>query len=119
MSVKSKDLLIKNRSLFLKMKEMSLGQERLISDNRIDEFLRLSSHRERLQQEISRNNGKYKKIMKNSSNHRPEGKVGDLSMEIAEVIQSIQETDRKIETLIFEKKDQLFVVLIYFILIIL
>ena len=75
------------------MKEVSLKQESLILDNRIDEFLRLSSQRERLQQEISRNNERSKKIMKMSSDHRPDGKAGDLSKEIADVIQSIQENN--------------------------
>lgn len=108
MSVKSLDLLIINRALFLKIKEMSLKQERLISGDQIDKFLQLSSKRERLQQEISKNNGSYRKSMQNNPRQGMGGKSGAISMEIAGVIQSIRETDQKIEELIQEKKDQLF-----------
>jgi len=90
------------------MKELAGKQEKLISDDRIYEFLDLSSRRERLQQEISTNYGRYKKATDNRPDLRVEDKTNNLSMEIANVIQSIQEMDRKIERFIDEKKDALF-----------
>ena len=104
--MKSFDLLDKSRDLFLKMKELAMEQERLITEDQIDDFLAISLRRERLQREISHND-------KTHENKNLENKVRDgmysLSLEITDIIKSIQEVDQKIEKVLFEKKEDLLI----------
>jgi hypothetical protein len=91
------------------MKELVEKQEKFISDDQINEFLEISSRRELLQREISENYGRYKKATNNRPDRGIKKKTNDLSMEIANVIQSIQDMDRNMEKFINERKDTLFV----------
>ncbi len=81
------------------MKELAIKQEKLINEDEIFEFLNLSNQRENLKREIMRNNKHYRSIIKK----RPDS----LSVEIDDVIASIQELDRRIEKLILEKRSDL------------
>ena len=100
--MKSNELLSETLRLFIKMRELAMKQRELVLDNQIDAFLDLSSRRDRLQKEISANREKYKGCMENTDK-----KAGAISMEIAGVIQSIQDTDIKIEEFIKEKRKEL------------
>ena len=103
------DLLERNRTLFKQMKAIAEKQEKLIYDDQINEFLELSSRRRLLQQEISKNYGRYKKATNNRSYRGIKTKTNKLSIDIANVIQSIQDMDRSMEKFICERKDKLFV----------
>jgi len=105
--MKSNELLSETLRLFIKMRELATKQRELVLDNKIDAFIDLSSRRERLQNEISANRVKYKGCMENNSNRRSDQKAGAISKEIAGVIQSIQDTDIKIEEFIKEKRKEL------------
>ena len=105
--MKSNELLSETLRLFIKMRELAMKQRELVLDNQIDAFLDLSSRRGRLQNEISANREKYKGCMENNSNRLSDQKAGAISMEIADVIQSIQNTDIKIEEFIKEKRKEL------------
>ena len=106
--MKSNELLSETLRLFIKMRELAMKQRELVLDNQIDAFLDLSSRRERLQNEISANREKYKGCMEHNSNRLSDQKTGAISMEIADLIQSIQDTDIKIEEFITEKRKELF-----------
>lgn len=103
------ELMSGNHKLFKEMNELAEKQELLISEDRIDEFLDLMKQRERIKENISRNNWRYNSIVK--KNHH-----GGTSMvrqdpifsEIENVIKSIRETDKRIEDLISDRKNRLF-----------
>ena len=107
--MESSNLLDKNRGLFIKMKELALEQERLITEDQIDDFLTTSLKRERLQREISHNNRKNNKNTLNAKDKRIRDVKHSLSMEIAEVIKSIQEVDQKIEEVLQGRKRDLLI----------
>ena len=100
--LESYDLLEKNRALFFKMKELAMEQEKLILDDQVEGFLNLSIQREHLQNEITENNEEYKSPVKEVDD---KGKT--ITLEISDVIHSIQEIDRKIEEFITQKKDSI------------
>jgi len=102
--VKSTELLSKSLGLFIKMRELAIKQRELVSDGQIDAFFDLSSQRERLQNEISANKEKYEGYMDNNRDLLTGQKTRAISMEIADVIQSIQDIDMKIEEFIMEKR---------------
>ena len=106
-AMKSNELLSETLRLFIKMRELAMKQRELVLDKQIDAFLDLSSQRERLQNEISANREKYKGCMGNNSNRLSDQKAGAISKEIADVIQSIQDTDIKIEKFITEIRKEL------------
>ena len=90
-----------------KMKKLALKQEKLISEDQIREFMELSNQRESLKHEISKNSRRYSNVEKNRSDRGMHRKNSTLSMEIADVIQSIQEVDKRIGEFILEKRDDL------------
>ena len=102
-SMGSLDVLAKNRALFLKMKELVAKQEKLASDDEMDKFFDLNSQRERLMRKISANNQRLG--IGNGLDRGEEAKA--LSMEINDVIESIQEMDRRVEEFINEEKGKL------------
>ena len=101
----SSDILKVNRNLFKKMKEIASKQEEYISGDEIEKFIDLSRKRERLQHEISANNRRSGIVVKSNDDGRGREKNDSISMEIVDVIKSIQETDRRIEKLIIENKE--------------
>ena len=69
------------------MKELAVKQEKLISEEQIDDFLAISLERERLQREMSHNNKKIER----DNRVKQTGEAGDsISMEIADIIKNIQ-----------------------------
>ena len=99
------DLIIGNSVLFKKMKKLADTQERLIEEGIINEFLETTKKRERLKNEISSNIKRYRSITKNDTSSDAMKRSENISGEIADVIRSIQETDRRIEEFIQKKKD--------------
>jgi hypothetical protein len=104
--MESADILVMNYNLFKKMRELSERQERLISDDQMDEFNNLQNQREQIRKEITDNTREYNAGIKNTPLKRQGQKALDISGEISEVIRSIQETDKRIEDLIISKKDE-------------
>ena len=104
--MKSTDLLHKNRFLFDEMKKLAIRQEKCVSQDQMAEFLNLSNRRESLRREISKNNDQYGPIVEKGS---PRGEKSDdtLNREIRDVIQSIQEVDRRVEKFILERRNSL------------
>ena len=105
--MESNNLLDRNRELFKEMKELAVKQEKLISEDQIGKFLTLSNRREGLKREISRNSNRYARLGKNGTDKGIKKEKDALSREIADVIGSIQEVDRRIEKFILEKRDGL------------
>ena len=82
--------------------------ETLISDGRIDAFLDLSMQRKYLQYQIIEFERRYGAIMRDRPEKGMEEKALTISFEIADVIRSIQDIDRKIKELILKKRYTLF-----------
>lgn len=102
-----RDLMMMNYNLFKKMKELTEKQEQVLSEDNMEEFNSLFNQREQIRREITTNSRKYEIEIKNAPFTGNDQGVKDISMEISEVIRSIQEIDRKIEGLIISKKDLL------------
>lgn len=102
------DLLTSNHDLFKEIQILALDQERLILDNKIDDFMNLAAKREKIKDEISSNFKRYGKMVKKNKKKETKSSERALSMEISEVIRSIQDTDKKIEELIKQEKIKLF-----------
>ena len=102
------NLLNRNSDLFKKMKLLALDQEQLILNDKIDDFMNLVSKRRKIKEEISSNRRRYEKILIRQGNKEAKSGETSVSKEIAEVIQSIQETDKRIEELLNRNKDSLF-----------
>jgi hypothetical protein len=105
--MKSDDILMMNCNLFKKMKELAERQEKLISEDLMDEFNSLSSQRENIKKEITANFSGYGSETKTSLRNKENQKIKTLSMEISDIIRSIQETDKRIEESIIIRKDAL------------
>lgn len=101
----SADILNANCNLFKKMRDLAEKQEELIAEGQMDEFNSLLNQREHLQKEIMANARKYDAETRNIVHERRDQKAMRITMEISEIIKSIQETDKKIEGLITSKKD--------------
>jgi hypothetical protein len=105
--MESTDTLTMNYYLFKKMKELAEKQEEVICDDRLDEFNELLSRRENIKNEITANSRRYSAETKSPSRKREHPNAKNLSMEISDIIRSIQETDKRIEASIVARKDTL------------
>jgi len=103
--MEAEDLLEINYDMFKKMKKLAEDQEKMLNEGRMDRYLTLANKRERLKTEITANNRRYTLLVKDVSAGRARKK--NLTDEIAAVIRSIQEVDRRIEGLILDGKKKL------------
>jgi len=101
------DILMMNYNLFKKMKTLAEKQEKIIFDDQMDEFNHLTSQRENIRKEITANSQRYNSETNNISHKSGKQKVKTVSMEISDIIRSIQETDKRIEESIIARKDVL------------
>jgi hypothetical protein len=97
----------KNLNLFRKMKEMAAQQWELLIEDQTDAFLSLYDKREHLQTEVSENEMKYKALLEKDHPAERDRRVHDISLKVADVIQSIQEIDRKIEEFVTRKRAEM------------
>ena len=104
--MRSSELLNEIHSLFQGIKVLAAKQKELVSDDKIEAFLALSSKRDQLQNAISGYEKEYGEIMKESPPKGVEG-TGSVSAEINDEIKAIQEIDLKIEKLILQKRGEL------------
>jgi hypothetical protein len=105
--VKSNEFLSGSHDLFLEMKDLAQRQREILSEDRMDLFLDLSAKRDRVQQKISAGQRRYKESFNQHAPPPGANKNRALSEEISRIIKSIQDIDREIETLIYEKRDGL------------
>lgn len=92
---------------FNEMKALADKQKALLSEDRIDLFLRVGAEREKLRQKISTLERRYKR---SSGEYPPlpfEGKNRSRAEEMARTIRSIQDIDREIVALLHEKRGRL------------
>ena len=101
------DMLNRNRSLFNKMKKLAVRQEKLVETDNIYDFLDITSQRKKIQQMISETERKYDKQKNRHVESGPREKLHQLISEIEEMIIFIRETDKRIEELLENKKDDL------------
>jgi hypothetical protein len=101
------EILMMNYNLFNKMKELAEKQEKVIVDDQLDEFNNLMNQREHLRKEITSNSQLYNTEIKTNANKRGAQNIKNISTKISDIIRSIQETDKRIEEFVCEKKDLL------------
>ena len=99
------DLVDLNFNMFKQMKSLAENQERLAREDQMGEYLALANKREQLKNEISANNRRYKLLVKRDPSKSSKRK--NISEEISEVIRSIQELDKRIDSLISDGKRRL------------
>ncbi|MBN2059453.1 MAG: hypothetical protein JW882_03455 [Deltaproteobacteria bacterium] len=104
--MKRDELLLKNHELFVMMDEIAKMQEKVTRGDDINAFLELIEKRRRLQRDISSNIRDYnKEKTSNASDGDDEKGLKRLTEAISEVIDSIRESDQRIEEIILKKKD--------------
>lgn len=103
--MEAEDLLELNFDMFKKMMQLAEDQEKLLNEDRMDKYHSLANKRERLRTEITANNRRYASLIKNDSAGRAKRK--HITDEIADVIRSIQEIDKRIEGLILDGRKRL------------
>ncbi|MBN1625857.1 MAG: flagellar protein FliT [Deltaproteobacteria bacterium] len=103
--MKPTDILILNYSLFKKMKDLAEKQESLISEEQMEEFNILLDQREQIRTEITANMRKYHDETKRTPFKNRDQEVNKITMQMEDIIRSIQDTDKRIEGLIISKKD--------------
>jgi hypothetical protein len=105
--MESIDILMTNCNLFKKMKELAERQEAVLANDLMDEFNDLQNLRDLIRREVTANSTRYiSEAGKGSTKKEPTG-LKSLSMEISAIIESIQETDRRIEASITARKNTL------------
>jgi hypothetical protein len=102
------EYLSKNLHLFRRMKELAAQQEAFLSKDRVDLFLQLANQREQIRQQITASK-KNEDAFPNGPGPKRGGASARLAAtELAEVIRSIQEIDRKTEEFVLMRKQTLF-----------
>jgi len=101
------DILMTNCDLFKKMRDLAERQEKVISEDRIDEFNELLTLREDIKNKVTANSKRYASETMNNSRRKEHPGAKSLSAEISAIIRSIQETDKRIESSIIAKKTAL------------
>ena len=101
------DTMSKRLLLFKKIKELADRQKDLLLTDRLDSFLSLLTQRNQIQRKIDKENKLEEKISQYSKSGTSGEKNGPVAFQIAEVISSIQETDKKIEEMILKRKSDL------------
>ena len=94
--------------LFKKMKTLALDQEQCVMDDRLDDFMSHAEKRNGIMDEISIIYQKYREIPNKNRKKGAKTFENSLSLEISEMIQSIQDTDKRIEELLKRNKNGLF-----------
>jgi hypothetical protein len=99
------EYLSKNLHLYKRMKELAAQQETCLLEDRLDLFLQLADQREQLRLKITANEKKQESLLRESFAGKRETPVPLPAADIADVIRSIQETDRKTEELMLMRKE--------------
>ncbi|MEW6667026.1 MAG: flagellar export chaperone FlgN [Thermodesulfobacteriota bacterium] len=99
--------LSRNLHLYRRMKDLAAQQETCLSEDRLDLFLQLANQREQLRLQIAANEKKRRSILKDSSERKQGAPAPYLVADIADVIRSIQEIDRKTEEFVFLRREAL------------
>ncbi|MBN1905722.1 MAG: hypothetical protein JW927_11550 [Deltaproteobacteria bacterium] len=98
------EALEKKRDDFYKIRDISIQQEELLSNEELDEFLSLWEKRELIRKEIDSDQKKYRSALERADKKEREMAVS-LNREISEVIESIMAVDKRVEELVREKRE--------------
>ena len=105
--MKKTELLAENLGLFNELKKLAENQKELMANDHVEQFMNLSTNRDRIRRQIMANENKFGDPNSIETGRKSHDGAAALSGEIATVIQSIQDIDRKIEELIHNKRDGL------------
>ena len=97
------DVLEKKKINFKRIKVLADQQQEFVFDGRMQEYLLLSDKRDRIKNKIETDHKKYGYLFENEDKKERETAM-TINREIAEVIESIMDVDKKIEQLVSEKK---------------
>ena len=110
--MEQRDQLLKIHRLFNRMKTLAKRQMSILSDDRLEAYLPISSEREHLQKEINILEKEYHSVVSMGKDayeeHIGKGNSNPTLRDIKEVITSIQEIDLQIEKIFYEKRNDLF-----------
>jgi len=101
------EIMSKKLFLFKKIKELADRQKDLLLKDRFDSFMSLLTQRNQIQRKIEKENKLAEKSSKDSEIGPSREKHGPITLEITDIISSIQETDQKIEEMILKRKSGL------------
>jgi len=97
--------LSRNLHLYKRMKDLALQQESCLSEDRMELFFQLANQREQLRLQITANEKKKALTLKPPPPHRRKTAGTSLATDIADLIRSIQEIDRKTEEFVFRQRE--------------
>lgn len=107
MNGSGESILSKKLNLFKRMKELAERQEDFLLKDRLDSFMSLIAQRNQIQRKIQKQDELADEIYRGPESAPFREKSGRINLQISDVITSIQETDRKIEEMIFQQKTRL------------
>jgi hypothetical protein len=107
MAENNQDINHRKLMLFRKLKELADRQVALLAQDKVDIFMILLSQRSRLQQMIDKLNQPAENKQQRAGNTRFEGNLEPISSDLIPLVTSIQETDKKIEAMILERRNKL------------
>ena len=99
------EYLSRNLPLYRRMKDLAAQQQSCLSEDRMDLFHQLANQREQLRLQITTNEKKRESLLKDSSANIQGAPARSLVTDIADVIRSIQEIDRKTEEFVFLRRE--------------
>ena len=97
------ELLEIKKNNFKMIQSIAEQQESMVNDDLMQDYLQSMAKRDRLKKEIDADSKKYKNISE-QADRREREMARSMNREIAEVIESIMDIDKRIEALIKEKK---------------
>jgi hypothetical protein len=97
--------LSRNLLLYKRMKDLAVQQGTCVSQDRMDLFLQLADQRERLRLQITANEENGASTLKDPPSSRRGRAASSSAVDIADVIRSIQEIDRKTEEFVFRRRE--------------
>jgi oligoendopeptidase F len=90
---------------FKKLKTLADQQEKLLNEDRMQNYIELSAERDLFKNEIDSDDKKYRNLIEKADRKEREMAVS-INMEISEVIESILDVDKRIEQLVREKRKE-------------
>lgn len=100
-------ILGKNLNLFKEMRDLAEKQHQFITMDQMDDFNECADNRDRIREEITKNNNKYEKILESGNKFKTNKNIRHLSMQISEIIQVITQLDGETQSMIEKKKIEL------------
>ena len=94
----------KKRDDFIKIRDIALQQEELLTGDNVDEYISLWEKREQIRNEIEADQKKYRSDFDKTTKREREI-AASINREISEAIESIMDLDKRVEALARDKRE--------------